>query len=71
MEGFGIYERSPGSLFLFSTLTKLVEKFRLGTYMVKAVKGIVRKKEAFRDPGLVRAGSGQFAEDGPGAVWLR
>jgi len=71
MEGLWIYERSPGSLFPCSTLTKLVEKFRLRTYMVKAVKGRVRKKEAFRDPGLVRTGSRWFAEDGPGAVWLR
>lgn len=44
------------SLFLqtevpYITLTKLVEKFRLGAYMVKAVKGRVRRKDAFRDPG--------------------
>ena len=39
--------------------------------MTKAVKGRGRREDAFRDPGKVRAGSGESAEDGPGAAWLR
>ena len=52
-------------------LTNLFEQDRLKASYGKSLEGKSMPKGSFQRPRMVRAGSGAFAEDGPGAVQVK
>ncbi len=52
-------------------LTNLFEQDRLKTSYGKSLEGKSMPKGSFQRPRLVRKGSGETAEDGPGAVQVK